>query len=344
MRWTQITAGTFGLLAVSVLFGGCVQSPVPPAVKASLSTLSDKPKIKGEPKTREQACEKINLVTKLGTDTDVQQNSSLQIGNIITLASEPQNANRLLDCIIGLVKVTSAEVTKPGMSAAEIEIALKKETFHKQQFRGHMVVTLLTRYAMFNYTGSLGPEGRLSLNDYRDGPDDAALTLGHIEVAQRYLRQHIKVINPNAQVPLTTTTGHIAFEESERLHRVLAVMQILIDAHRPSIGRARNFVLNIISAIGGTPGAITEVLRKVGKSLTAAVVVRVFSDAYMHDAIEYWKDLDGRTVNARDWYIWDKKLEQACIVMLAYSGGSKHHCFAGTPNEAEFPNQKAPAL
>lgn len=202
----------------------------------------------------------------------------------------------------------------------------------KLQFRRHMVVTLLSRYAMYSYTGSLGPTGQVRLASYRDGPDDAAATLNHIETAQKQLRAYISGLGPAGSVskglPMLAS-GLIPFEESERLHRVVAVLQVLIDADRPLIGRAKNFVLNILGAIGGGPSAISRILDQIADGIKSAIIVRAFTEAYMIDAINYWEDLDNRAVTLEDWYYWDKKLDRACIVLAAHADASDHHCFAG---------------
>ena len=152
----------------------------------------------------------------------------------------------------------------------------------------------------------------------------------HIETAERYLREHIKTVNPEAPDIVLTDGNIVPFRESERLHRVIAVLQVVIDAHRPSIDRTKGFVLNIIGAISGGPGAIRETLRQVGNGLKGAAVVRAFTDAYMRDAIDYWNDVRMRKVTRKDWYLWDRKLKEACDRLAEFAGVSGHHCFAGT--------------
>ena len=308
------------LIAIGLAIGGCEAvtpaTGIAPVVETELKKEAEAagPGAERTPERR-QACEDAGLAAKAGDQTQ-----GLQLSRILKLAANLKSANRILDCIIGPVALSEP----PGLAQTE-------ERFHKLQFRGHMVVTLLTRFAMFNYIGSIGPEGRLPQTEYDSGPDDAALTLVHIETAERYLRQHISAVNPKALKILTTPTGHIPFEESERLHRVISVMQVVVDSHRPSIARTKRFALNLVGAIAGGPGAITDTLNQVANGLGSAVVVRAFTDAYMRDAINYWDDLKSRKVTAQDWYFWDVKLKEACDALSEYSGVSGHHCLAGSP-------------
>lgn len=291
-----------GILMLAGMVSACpgTVSPIPGAVKESASQAEADPN-----PAQQTACHKVGLV---GSGAD----EHWDLARILDAATDPGNANTILDCVVGPVSAQSPD-----------------EAFAKRQFRGHMVVTLLARYAMLNYTGRLGPEAQIRLTAYADGPDDAALTLAHIETAERYLREQIPEVNPNHKAVPRTTGGIIPFEESERLHRVIAVIQVAIDAHRPSIDRTRNVALNVLSAVAGSPGAVRATLKSIANGIQKGVVVYAFSKAYMRDAINYWKDLSDRPVDAADWGFWDRKLVEACDVLRDYAGQSAHHCLAG---------------
>lgn len=122
-------AGMSWLIGVALLATGCAtQQALDTAARTAAETAAraaaeeagrnnDEAKEAKIIKTRFEACKSINLVTDLSEDKSDDKDKSLNIVNILKHSTKPRFANRILDCLIGPVKVageTIDQITNGG--------------------------------------------------------------------------------------------------------------------------------------------------------------------------------------------------------------------------------------
>ncbi len=216
-------------------------------------------------------------------------------------------------------------------------------------YRGYVALAVLSRYAAFNYTGMIGGYADLNFQSYNGIQDDAMSTLARIDFADKMLRLGSGIDPVAATVtpadlaanPTLAYMKQIAPEQAgqpgrlhdvEKLQRTLSVLMVAASAEKPTVARARNWLSNLVAAIGGTltdPGSLVDQgLKVVGKSLT----LTTFGNAYLTDVrkeLESMKTASGHPSEA-DWIYWAKVIQDSCA-RTATATGATSHCSGGWP-------------
>lgn len=258
--------------------GGCAQT-------ASIAT-------GGAPGLHECA----NLRT--GDSTNVTDGSGAPHPDLIDflvkgLAVDPSGAGRparptednpfdlFLDCYVGPVAANDLE---------------------QRLLRGHVVVTMLAMYGSYN----------IGLRRYDRIEDDAVAILRSIEAAETALGAGSSVVVKAAgQADGLPPQVLSAFY---RVDRVVDVLQVSLDVERPTFNRARDSVINIIAAIGGSPAALRELVGSALTGIKKVAVLELYGTALRNDARTFLIRIQQQPGGPRieDWEAWDRHLQAAC--------------------------------
>jgi hypothetical protein len=166
--------------------------------------------------------------------------------------------DKFLDCYIGPV------------NAADLEQRL---------LRGHVVVTMLAMYGGYN----------IGLRRYNGIEDDATTILRSAEAAEVALSGSSAVVtraagDAAARAPSVLPTV-------EQVDRVVDLLQLAIDVERPTLARTRDTVLNLIAAVGGSPGAARELIGAALTGIKKATILEIYGHAVRNDAIRFLADV-----------------------------------------------------
>ncbi len=202
----------------------------------------------------------------------------------------------LLDCYVGPVDPSDRE---------------------KRLLRGHVIVTMLAMYGSYN----------LRVRRYPGVEDHAATMLKSITAAELSLsrasdRLYAAAKNdPNAKLPDTPLDSFL------RVDRVVDVLQVAIDVERPTAGRVKEGIYNLVAAIGGSPTAIQPLIEEALATVRKAAVLAIYGSALRTDAYVFLKDFKtydqddaskgitrqtAKSVTADHWAAWDPALDKAC--------------------------------
>jgi hypothetical protein len=185
----------------------------------------------------------------------------------------------LLDCYVGPVDPRNLE---------------------QRLFRGHVIVTMLAMYGHYN----------LKAHHYNGDADDAGTILKSITAAELSLSRSSNLLFRAAgsakDLPATPLKAYT------RVDRAVDVLQVAIDVERPTYARARNAVLNLVAAIGGSPTAVSELLSEALVGIRKAAVLAVYAPALRADAFADLKRVQASGVTVADWAQWDRALFEAC--------------------------------
>ena len=177
-------------------------------------------------------------------------------------------------------------------------------------FRGHVVATLLARYGAFNITGEAGKLIDIDFRPYPEMIEDSATLLTHIEIAQDLLRSENKTafLGDMGEVDSSAKIMQ-GVPNVMRMYRILGVLEVAIDAERPTYRRTLRAIRSIITAaatksLGDAKGAFTDALNGVAK----VAVLKTFRQAYLADASEavakYAKETN-IVAKQKFWWQWD---------------------------------------
>lgn len=204
-------------------------------------------------------------------------------------------------------------------------------------YRGYVVLALLSRYAAFNYTGHVGGVANLDFQTYPELNGDAVELLSHIGRAERLLRMASG--NPAVAGTVDLSKGDPAIEYTKlldsdkavlpdvsRLIRTLSVLQVAVDAGKPTVRRTSSFFRRaIVNAVADREELLRQGLTAMGKGFTLSI----FGSAYLKDGgrhLQTCKDQAGATCPSTDnWKYWSRIIEFSCN-QIATATGATHQC------------------
>lgn len=219
---------------------------------------------------------------------------------------------------------------------------LDKASDGLKTYRGYVVLAVLSRYAAFNYSGLIGGYADLNFQSYDGIQDDAMSTLARLDFADRMLRVGSGIPNVAATVSTSDPTGNptlaylqmIGTEKKlpdvEKLQRAMAVLMVGGAAEKPTLARAKNWLTNLLTAIGGgvlnPESLVDQGLKVVGKSLT----LKSFGNAYLDDARKELEGMKGKAgrPSESDWNYWANVIKDSCRGIAAATGATAH-CAGG---------------
>lgn len=230
----------------------------------------------------------------------------------------------LVDAVIGQVETTSSgsegEQSRTTVTLDDfLDCAVgpvDERNLEARLLRGHVIVAMLAQYGAFN----------VRFREYDQKRDDATALLAHIEEAERQLRSASAVRPWGGEPPQKTVTPTV-----DKVRRTVAVLQVAIDAERPTIRRARGEVLDLVAASSGSPGAIRTAVLDALTGLSKLARITLYGKAYLIDSRRFFEELNARgdpaTVvpTAADWEGWDRVLVNACG-QLGETAGVMPHC------------------
>ncbi len=227
-----------------------------------------------------------------------------------------------------------------------VDLSTQKQTYPEDQFRkfnalrGHVIVTVLARYAAYNMTGRIG--GGLHTTDfppYEDLTGDASNMLTRIEYAQRIIRRDAPEdlrFNDAEQPQVGKTAESLdGFPGVQRVNRVFSVVQVAFEAERPTLRRAQGFLTGLAGLITGQ--SVTDyknVVKHAIAGLEKAALLGVYSRAYQFDADAIFKTISGEP-DADDWKKIDAALRDACEHLATIAGGAVPHCLPSKATSGE---------
>lgn len=179
-------------------------------------------------------------------------------------------------------------------------------------YRGHVIVSLLATYGAYN----------LEFGNYDERSTDALTLLGNIEQAERDLRGPSAVVKPDVkELPYQ--------KRPPKVTRALRVLEVAVDAERPTFRRFGNTLKGIIGAFtsGGVIGAFEDAFTGALKGLEKTVILDLYGPAYYADAREDLGRFTGKDSkpDAEDWANRDQMINEACG-RIAQIAGVEAHC------------------
>ena len=215
--------------------------------------------------------------------------------NDLTQRNSPADSlfDKLLDCYVGKV------------DPADLEQRL---------FRGHVIVTMLAHYGAYN-VGRTGTQ---------NAEEISATILRSITNAELSLSQSSVILYQAANG--TGTPQRTVLLNTQRVDRIVDVLQVAIDVERPTAARARSGLRAAIAAFGGSPGALKDLVDLALSSIKKATVLAIYGPALRADAradLERVSKAGG--VKDSDWAAWDVVLHAACEE-LAAKAKSPNNC------------------
>lgn len=168
--------------------------------------------------------------------------------------------------------------------------------------RGHVVVTMLAMYGSYN----------IGLRRYDRIEDDAVAILRSIEAAETGLSAGSNVVVKAAG--LADGLPPPVLSAYYRVDRVVDVLQVSLDVERPTFNRARDSVINIIAAIGGSPSALRALVGSALTGIKKVAVLELYGTALRNDARAFLGRVLQQPGGPRidDWEAWDRHLHAAC--------------------------------
>jgi hypothetical protein len=200
--------------------------------------------------------------------------------------------------------------------------------------RGHVLVGLASRYALFKLTGDYGPSVAFNFSTY-DGIDkDAAAIIQHIAISEHGLRRASPLFRP-----VSTTSPPSPTPSVDRLiYRVTPILVLVIKADMPTYNRARITVGHLVTGLAaGNTAVLLDGLGPVLNGLESLLVVHAMGPVYLKDVQAFLKQVDQcRTGGAcqswqtpstavqTGWAQWDTKLKATCKGIAKVAMGTPH--------------------
>ena len=285
----------------------------------------------GEPK--EVAAESKRLSGCLGTRGN-------ELNDIDRLDDERLVSTRVLDRVDTFLNCYIGPHLKEGATLAD----------GIRELRGHIIATVATRYAAFNFTGAVGPEINLDFPPYDDMEEDAALTVLAIGRVERGYRRASGLFEFEDEANESATTFLPNVEETrrsfERLKRATLLFRVLREAAGPTYKRGKLRIAELLKTFRTpTPGGIKDSLKGIVEGTKKLAVLDAFAIAYRTDIRGYLDcvqekrqsgSVDGpvapglcKDTLEEEWQEWDGALEEACD-RLSSVGGIENVCLPGT--------------
>ena len=223
----------------------------------------------------------------------------------------PEDAfDALLDCYVGPVDATNLE---------------------ERLVRGHVIVTMLAMYGKYN----------LGVRRYNGVENDAATILKSISAADLSLSRSSNLLYRAAGY--TTDLTKTPLQSYYRVDRVVDVLQVAIDVERPTIARAKEDVLNIVAAIGGSPTAVRDLVDGALAVIKKVTVLEVYGPAVRRDAYNFLQGMKGRGhADLTDWTQWDTSLYEACKPIAELARGQNQCVPSAATLKASFASDQVP--
>lgn len=259
-------------------------------------------------------------------------------GKASELSAYPR-VNDLLDCLVVEMERTTV-ATDGTLTAGALEARL---------LRGHFVVATLAAYGSFNITGEVDPT-TVDFRPYSEMGVDAGRMLSSIRKSQIRLRaaSTINGIKGNSDalllkldsIPLSGVETATVIDA----RRVETVLQLSLDAERPTVRRARRAIIDLFVGIASqNPKTILTVASDVINGLEKSFKVGNRARHYLTDGrsnlFRITKEFNAiggdatkkaafETRATRLWHVYDNIIYGACN-RLAQIASTVHDCVPG---------------
>lgn len=232
------------------------------------------------------------------------------------------------------------------------ELKADKQTREEVKLlRGHVITTVVARYAAFNVTGEVGNFWSLDFRTYNGMQRDAGDIVVSLGAAEKGFRSESGLFKDKDLQPSATTIDFLVRVRNTlhgfaRLARVLDVAGAVRSAATPTVQRGREVVANLVGVFTApTTSNVKSALGDFVTGLEKLTVLKSFGDAYRQDIRDYLtcaqeREDPGSTEPAgealtkcadsmkQDWQQWDAALGEACD-RLADRAGIVNVCTPG---------------
>ncbi|HEY9079162.1 hypothetical protein [Magnetovibrio sp.] len=291
-----------------------------------------------------QETAELNKCVELAGDLDGDGNSGSDDFKVIAKKAG-EGLDVMLNCYLGPQKqeapTNAGADALPTRSQYEGTLTISDEHKELRLLRGHIIVTLLSRYGAFNHTGEIGDV--VNLNFARSGgvAQSAADTLAAIGDAEYELRRasmHFKTNNDPKSgelIPLTEISEKMsnvreAYDWVHQVRRVSLVTEVLKETSTPT-AKGLSLFASRVRTLVQTPtlSGVKELYTQTKTAMKKLALLDRFGKAYLDDARTYIQaTYDKGKVDSTDWQFWDQLLEDACV-RLQKESGSKRDCTPG---------------
>ncbi|MCG7985190.1 MAG: hypothetical protein JAY90_20885 [Candidatus Thiodiazotropha lotti] len=240
-----------------------------------------------------------------------------------------------LDCFLAPHAPASTPGQEPTQQASSLPIT-KPVTDSAKLYRGYLALALFANYGAYN----------IEVGEYDSQVNDAAGLLARIVEAQNMLLSADKVMAKRLKNPVTDDQRTLLEQRLqitpnvERLRRTLQVIEVYIQAERPTIERLRSHLTNL-SSLGTffSPTALEQLGDMALVGLKKSANLSHYGRAYVMDIRKKLEDINigSENLNKIECDHWEQAnalVVQACDRLAVVAEVSSHQCGV-VPREGE---------